>query len=429
MLVLRCGSAMLSFAVDGRRRLRVALVAALLGSSCVLEEAPRPSSSPSRVEPLVLIPPSPPMDGSLPLAAIFPAVGRYGISGVQSLNGARLAVDDLNAAGGIRGRRIALLEYRTGSYFLDARRAAKLAAEAGALAIVGSNSSDLSMAIAEEAEARGVVQVSNVSTAQELTWDPTSGRDRAFVFRVCASDVVMGTLLATFARDTLGAHKAAVLYEVGRTYSARLARTFIERFREPASARVAAEFMYLSLETDFLAQLREIQAFAPDVLFLPASFTDATLIARQSAALGLEATLLGADGWSSPLLFKRGRPSRPAYFVDHCSPPAAFGERYREAFGQPAHGCRAALAYDAVRAVAAGLGALGPLGDGDLGDRLPATRRRLRDAVAAADVSGVTGRLRFDKVGDRRTGVAVMEVEPLAEDGPRTRLRGWVGER
>jgi branched-chain amino acid transport system substrate-binding protein len=363
------------------------------------------------------------------VATVFPAVGRYALSGVQSLNGARMAVDDLNRAGGIRGRRIALLEYRIGSYFLDARQAAHLAAEAGALAIVGSNSSDLSMAIAEEAEARGIVQVSNVSTAQDLTWDPVTGRDRAFVFRVCSSDVVMGALLAAFAKDALGARRAAVLYEVGRTYSTRLARSFVERFRDPAGSRVAAEFVYLALETDFRAQLREVLEFAPDVLFLPGSFTDATLIARQAEALGLGATLLGADAWSSPLLIKIGGPHRPSYFVDHCSPPAGFNERYGEAFGQPTHGCRAALAYDAVRAVAFGLEALGPVSDSDLGAGLPVSRRRVRDALAKVDFPGVTGRVRFDPLGDRRTGVAVMEVEPEPQGGYRTRLRGWVGGR
>jgi branched-chain amino acid transport system substrate-binding protein len=322
---------------------------------------------------------------------------------------------------------VALLEYPTGSYFLDARRAAALAAEAGALAIVGSNSSDLSMAIAEQAEARGLVQVSNVSTAQDLTWDPVTGRDRAFVFRVCSSDVVMGARLATFARDTLGARRAAVLYEVGRTYSARLAHSFVERFRDPAASRVVAEFFYLALETDFRSQLRQVQAFMPDVLFLPGSFTDATLIARQGRALGLGATLLGGDAWSSPLLFKRGGPAGPAYFLDLCWPPAGFNERYREAFGQPTHGCRAALAYDAVRAVVVGLQALGPLGNQDLESALSVSRRRLRDALAKTDFTGLTGRVRFDRVGDRRTGMPVLVVE-AGPDGPRTRLQSWVGE-
>jgi branched-chain amino acid transport system substrate-binding protein len=414
---------MFSFPPEARRRL--AAVSAALLAACAREPPPRPASPDSRVEPLVLSRPERPRDGSLGIAAVFPVVGRYALSGMQSMNGARLAVADLNRKGGIHGRKVALLEYPIGSYFLDARSAASFAAEAAALAVVGSNSSDLSMAIAEEAQARGIVQVSNVSTAQDLTWDPATGRDREFVFRVCGSDVVMGRLLATFARETLGARRAAVLYEVGRAYSARLARSFVERFRERAAPRAIAEFVYLALETDFRPQLRQVKAFAPDVLFLPGSFTDATLIARQGTTLGLESTLLGADAWSSPLLFKRGGPSRPAYFLDHCSPPFGFNDRYREAFGEPTHGCRAALAYDAVHAVAAGLAALGRLADSDLGDRLEATRRRLRDALAVADFPGLTGRVRFDPVGDRRTGAAVLEVQP----GRDAVVHGWVGER
>jgi branched-chain amino acid transport system substrate-binding protein len=417
-----------SFAICRRSVSALALWLAA-GAACAPEPARPGAAGPSSVEPVVLAPPARARDGTLPLAAVFPAVGRYALSGTQSLNGARLAVEDLNRAGGVHGRRLTLREYRTGSFFIDARQAARLAAEAGELAIVGSNSSDLSKAIAEEAEARGLVQVSNVSTAQDLTWDPASGRDRAFVFRVCSTDVVMGTLLASFARDQLGARRAAVLYEVGRTYSARLARAFVSRFRDPAAGRTVGEFFYLALETDFRPQLRDIQAFAPDVLFVPGSFTDATLVAEQGRTLGVEPTLLGADAWSSPLLFRRGAPPRPAYFVDHCSPPAGFAERYRAAYGQPTQGCRAALAYDAVGAVAAGLQRLGPLAPADLEDGLPATRRRLRDAVAAADFAGLTGRVRFDAVGDRRTGVAVLEAVAGSGGPPRVRLHGWVGER
>jgi branched-chain amino acid transport system substrate-binding protein len=412
-----------------RRPFPLALVGGLLAAACVSPTTPRPAGRESRVEPLVLAHPAAPRDGRLAVAAIFPSVGRYALSGVQSLNGARLAVADLNQGRGIGGRQVALLEYPIGSYFLDARQAAAFAAEAGALAIVGSNSSDLSMAIAEEAETRGIVQVTNVSTAQDLTFDPATGRSRRFVFRVCSSDGAMGGLLAAFARDDLGARRAAVLYEVGRTYSTRLARSFVERFKDPNRSRVSAEFVYLALETDFRAQLKEVQAFKPDVLFLPGSFTDATLIARQAEQLGLRATLLGADAWSSPFLFKRGGPSRPAHFLDHCSPSPTFDERYRRAFGQATQGCRAALAYDAVQAIAAGLRSLGRLEKEDLDERLATTRRRLRDATAVADFAGITGRVRFDEVGDRPTGMAVMAVLPTTDGRFETRLEGWVGGR
>lgn len=378
----------------------------------------------SRVEPLVLAPGTPGEPGAVRIAAIFPTLGRYAVSGRQSLNGARLAVQEANRTGGIHGRSLELREYHTGSYFVDAGHAARLAIAEGAVAIVGSNSSELSMAVAEEAEAHGVVQISNVSTAQDLTWDARSGRDRPFIFRVCSSDVVMGARLAEFARTELGAHRAAVLYEVGRTYSARLARAFVEVFRSEAAGRVAAEFFYLTLETDFRPQLRRVLGFRPDVLFVPGSFTDATLVAAQASALGLRAPMLGADAWSSPLLFRRAAPPGGAFFVDHCFPPPSFERWYREVFGEETHGCRAVLAHDAVRAIAAGLTALGRLGSEDLQEGLPATRSRLRDAVARARVPAATGLIRFDAHGDRQRGVALYAVDR----GGWPRPRGWLGE-
>jgi branched-chain amino acid transport system substrate-binding protein len=421
----------MSHAARERRRGTAAasLLALSLGACAAGPPSSRPADAVSRVEPLVLARPEAPRDGSLPIAAMFPTVGRYAQSGLQSLDGARLAVEDLNRRGGVHGRRVTLLEYPTGSYFLDAREAALLASRAGALAILGSNSSDLSMAIAEVAQAHRIVQVSNVSTAQDLTWDPVSGRDREYVFRVCATDVAMGSLLATFARETLHARRAAVLYEVGRPYSTRLARSFVEGFRGSAARGEIAEFFYLYLETDFRARLREVAAFEPDVVFMPGSFTDATLIATQAREVGIDTTLLGADGWSNPLLFKLGAPAAPSYFVDHCWPPPAFAERYRATFGRPAQGCRAVLAYDAMGVIEAGLRALAPLTAADLGPGVVETRVRLRDAVAGADARGLTGRLRFDRVGDRRTGVAVLRVTGSADGATVTRLQGYVEGR
>ncbi len=368
-------------------------------------------------------------EGALPIAAIFPTVGRYAVSGLQSLTGARLAVEDLNRDGGIHGRPLRLLEYRIDSYFVEARQAGSLAASSGALAIVGSNSSDLSEAVAEEADSHGVLQISNVSTAADLTWDSRTGRDRPFVFRMCASDAVIGRLLADFARDRLGARRVAVLYDVGRTYSARLATAFARRFRDPAAGRSTKEFHYLEFETDFRPQLRLLEEFRPDVVFMPGSFPDATLMAVQARALGLRAVFLGGDAWSSPLLFQRGTPPGDAYYVELCSPAPEFDRRYeQEDAGAEPPGCRAVLAYDAVRVIAAGLRRLGPLPDAALTQGLAATRRRLRGVVARSETFGITGRIRFDAHGDRRQGVALYAVEPTLEGPPHALVRGWLGE-
>jgi branched-chain amino acid transport system substrate-binding protein len=407
-----------------------AVVLAALATACV-GNAPanreRPPEVSERVEPLVQAPEAIRAGGALPIAAVFPTMGRYAVSGVQSLLGAAMAVEEINRQGGIHGRPLRLAEYRTGSSLFDARQGAADAARDGALAIVGSNSSELSQAVAEEAEANGVLQITNVSTAADLTWDPQTGRDRPFVFRMCASDDVMGALLAGFAREQLRAKRAAVLYEVGRTYSQRLARSFVGRFADDVAGHAVAEFFYLALETDFRPQLLQIRDFRPDVLFVPGSFPDATLIAAQAVAVGLRTTMLGGDAWSSPLLFQRGGPPGEAYYVELCSPAPEFDRRYERAEGQEPPGCRAVLAHDAVKVVAAGLRSLGPLPDEALDASLVGTRRRLRDAVAANEVDGATGRVRFDANGDRRQGVALYSVEktPL---GPRPLVRGWLGE-
>lgn len=406
-----------------------AIVVLLAAASCAAPPAPPPGASApaAPVEPVVLDRPAPAAPGGLGLAAIFPTVGRFSLSGIQSLNGARLAVEDVNRAGGIHGRPLVLLPYRTGSYFVDAGRAARLAESEGrALAIVGSNASSLSEAIAEVAEGQGIPQVSNVSTADDLTWDPVTGEDRPFVFRVCGSDAHMGAHLAEFAEDHLRARRVAMLYEVGRTYSAKLARSFADRFSDPARGRVVAEFFYLPLETEFRTQLREVAAFRPDVVFVPGSFTDATLIAMQAEQIGLQATLLGADAWSNRLLFKRGGPARPAFHSDHCDPPPDFLERYQAAFGAASEGCRAVLSYDAVEAIARALQALGHLDDAALGPRLADTRVRVKNALSAVRFTGQAGHVRFDEHGDVVRGVPVFRVSPGGE-GYESRLVTWLG--
>ncbi len=410
-----------------RSRALALLLPVLLAAGCG-RQGPAKEPSPDRLEPLVIGPRSPSAPGALAIAAVFPTLGRYAVSGEQSLKGAELAVEELNRAGGIRGRPLQLLVYRTGSYFVDAQDAAQKAARAGALAIVGANSSELSLAVAEQAEAFRLLQITNVSTAADITWDAKTGRRvRPWVFRMCASDEVIGELLAVFARDRLGARRVAVLYEVGRSYSAQLARSFKRRFQNPAAGRVVEEFFYLALETDFRPQLTRIRQFHPDVLFVPGSFPDATLVAAQSWQVGLHTTFLGGDAWSSPLLFQRGAPPGDAYYVELCKPIPDFDRRYAASFGRQPPGCRAVLAYDTVKVIAAALQRLGRLTDEDLGAGLGRTRRRLRDEVARDEVRGETGPIRFDDRGDRVQGVALYAVERTPR-GPRVVASGWLGE-
>jgi len=163
------------------------------------------------------------------------------------------------------------------------------------------------------------------------------------------------------------------------------------------------------------------------VLFVPGSFPDATLVAAQSWQVGLRTTFLGGDAWSSPFLFQRGAPPGDAYYVELCKPNQDFDDKYAASFGSQPPGCRAVLAYDTVKVIAAALQRMGRLGDPDLGAGLGRTRRRLRDAVARGEVRGETGPIRFDDRGNRVQGVALYAVE-RTPTGPRALVSGWLGK-
>ncbi|MBN2490107.1 MAG: ABC transporter substrate-binding protein [Planctomycetes bacterium] len=355
--------------------------------------------------------PTPP--GSVRLAAIFPTSGRYEASGRESFRGVRIAVEETNAAGGVAGRPLFLVEYPTRSDVESTGGAARRAVAEGALALIGSNSSLLSQAMAEVAEEAGVVMVSNVSTATELTVG------RPFVFRTCYSNDELARLLVEFVWTHLGGRRPVVLQEVARLYSKDLGEAFARHFQDrirssdDPSAAIRVRH-YVTMESDFTPHLDEIRLFRADVIFLPSSFDDATLVAMHMKAMGLEVTLVGGDSWASKKLFNRGDPGRPAYHTDHWSPDPAspFCAAYQARHGMTPECGRAALAYDAVQAVAAALrGLAGAWPEADpVGEGLAAVRRELRDRLATVRTQGASSLIGFDRHGNGQRPCYVFEV-------------------
>jgi len=377
-------------------------------------EPGRESAQPDRVDlarpgPAVIPTPT----GQIRLAAIFPTSGRYEASGRECLRGVQMAVEALNGQSGVAGRLIFLVNYSTRSDVESTEEAARRAVSEGALALIGSNASLLSRAVAEVAEQTETVMVSNVSTATDLTIH------RPYVFRTCYSNDLLARLLARFVWSRLNGRRVAVLHEVSRPYSKDLARCFSTHFEELMAAYEAPgavrSWPYVAMESDFTPYLVEILRFKPDVLFLPSSFDDATLVAMHLRGLNSRLTMVGGDSWSSEKLFRRCAPPGPAYHSDHWDPAraASFVEAYRRRFDREPNGGRAALAHDAVWVVVEALRTLEvSLDDADLtGPNLADTRRRLRDRLGQVRITGVTGDLRFDREGDAEKPCFVFKVD------------------
>src|SRR5262245_6536699 len=322
----------------------------------------------------------------------------FAISGRQ---GALLAADEINRAGGVLGRPLVLIsEDDRGEAAEAATAVSKLITRDHVVALIGENASSRSLAAAPIAQSYGVPMITPTSTNVEVT------KKGDYIFRVCFIDSYQGKVLSTFARKNLKAQTAAILTDARSDYSVGLAESFRTSF-VAAGGRIVGDARYTEGDSDFSAQLTALRPSNPDVLFIPGYYTDAGLIARQARSLGLKATLLGADGWDSPKLTEIGGDAvEGAYLSNHYSvddpAPAVrrFVEAYRTRYGADPDSI-AACSYDAMRLLA------------DAITRAGSTEgRRIRDALAATkDFAGVTGSITMDADRNPIKPAVVLRVE------------------
>jgi branched-chain amino acid transport system substrate-binding protein len=327
--------------------------------------------------------------------------------GISALNGIRMAVEESNAAGGVKGHRVDLLVRDTRSDAVETSVVVdKLARDDRVHALLGEVVSSRSLAAARVAQREQVPMLTPSATSPEIT------AVGDYVFRSCYTDTFQGLALARFAIESLGAMRAALLVDRDQRYSVELARLIREDF-ERRGGRVVAEQEYPDGESDFSVQLAEVGAAQPDVIFIPGYYMEVALIARQARALGIKAPLVGGDGWDSPRLVQiGGQAIAGGYFTTHFSAEdpdpqvQRFVADYKRLYGS-APDSFAATSYDAARLLLSAV------------ERAPALERAaVRDALAATkDFPGVTGAVTFNP---ERNAVKPIVVVRIGDNGRQT---------
>ena len=335
-------------------------------------------------------------------------IGHYGsMSGAEATfgqataRGIRLAVKEANAAGGIQGKLVELRSYDDRGQSQEAGTAVtRLIANDKAIAVLGHNTSSLSLAGGRVAQQYGVPMISPSSTNPSVT----QLGDK--IFRVCFLDPYQGWVQAKFAREHLKAAKAAILYDQGQAYSKGLAEFFRTEF-EKLGGTIATEQAYTGGDQDFSAQLTTIRQSGPDLVIVPGYYTDAGNIAIQARKLGLTAPLLGGDGWESPQLAAIGKEAiEGSYYSCHYAyqedrpEVAKFVAAYESEYGEKPDSL-GALGYDAA------------------GILFDAMRRAdswdgatLAKAIAGTkDFAGVTGRITIDAERNARKSAVVVQMK------------------
>jgi len=311
--------------------------------------------------------------------------------GQSTDNGIKLAVDEINAAGGINGKQIRLITYDDKG---DAREAGtavtRLTTKDGVVAVLGEVASGLSLAGAPVCQESGVPMVTPSSTNPKVT------KIGDMIFRVCFIDPFQGSVCAKFAREHAGlkAGKAAILTDQASPYSVGLQEEFQKAF-EKLGGKVVIKQTYQAGDQDFSAQLTAIRSSEPDVVFVPGYYTDVGNVALQARKLGLTTPLLGGDGWDSSKLGEiAGSAIDGCFYSNHYSQEdpnlrvQEFIKKYSERHKQIPDGL-AALGYDAARILFAAMKRAKSLDGKALAAELAET----------TDFDGVTGNISID--GDR----------------------------
>ena len=337
----------------------------------------------------------------IPVGFYGSLTGATATFGQSGKNGSTLAFDEINAAGGVLGDRIALhAEDDRGEPAEAATAVSKLIARDHVVALIGEAASSRTLAAAPIAQKNEIPMITPSSTNPQVT------KVGSYVFRMCFTDDFQGAMLARFAIEDLKAKTALLLTDVRNDYSVGLGTAFRRAF-EASGGRIVGEQRYSEGDTDFSGQLTQMRGTPADVLFVPGYYTDVGLIARQKKSLGVGGTLLGGDGWDSPRLTEIGGDALDgAYFGNHYSPqdpdPAVqkFVAAYRTRFGSVPDSV-GALAYDAARLVADAIRRAGST-----------SGPRVREALAATEkFAGVTGVLTFDLERNPVKPITILRIE------------------
>jgi branched-chain amino acid transport system substrate-binding protein len=286
------------------------------------------------------------------IGEIATVTGDFAAYGVAEVESVKIAVAEINAAGGILGRPVEVIMYDCRTRQEDMVNAARRLVEQDKVSVViGPSGSGLCIAAAPVFNRGQVPHIGTLPTNPLVTVDER-GNVRPYNFRICFLDPYQGKMIAHFSAKDLGRKKAAVLYDVSSDYSHGLREFFIASFKEYGGEIVADEG-HRGEDVDFRAQLTVIKDANPDVLVIPTMGKALPLAVKQARDLGIEVPIVGGDGYGDFMWEIAGDTMRETYWVSHVDKAdptlADFFRKYEEQTGTECmEFMNAVMAYDCV---------------------------------------------------------------------------------
>lgn len=330
-------------------------------------------------------------------------------------NGAMLYIDQLNANGGVNGKQVKVISYDEKGEATEAVTAFNRLVDDGVTALIGSVLTGPTIAVADESYAINMPQITASATAAGVTLlNPEKPEEgiRANVFRSCFIDPFQGEKMAQYASEKLGATTAAVIFQTGSDYSEGLKDAFVAKCGELGITVTNTEG-YAEGDKDFKAQMTNIAAKNPDVVFSPNYYEDDGMIVTQARQQGVTGIFLGGDGWGGVADYASAEDLEGSVY---CSGYAAgtegvaqFESDYQATYGEKVPSMFAPLGYDAALILCEGLKAAEAAGLEQGSDEY---KQAVIDAMKATKgLEGITGSYAFDEYNNPIKSAAMMKLE------------------
>ncbi len=332
--------------------------------------------------------PTAPADETIKVGWMGSLTGDQAVWGQCEFNTIQMLFEEINAKGGVLGKKLEAIGYDTkGDPQESVNVAKRLTAQDKVVAILGPNASGSAISIASTLEAAKVADIATVATNPKVT--VLDGKVKPYNFRVCFIDPYQGAVAAGYAVDVLKLQNAAILYDVADDYSQGLAEFFEKTFTEKGGKIVAKEG-FKGGDVDFRPQLSKIKAASPDVIFMPYFFKEVALSSNQARELGITATLMGGDGWPSDQLLTMAKDAvNGSYFVNHLDfddPDVQdLKTRYKAKYNKELE-LNGFLGHDAVLMLVDAITRAGV-----------ADSEKIAKALETSDIKGITGTIKIGK--------------------------------
>ncbi len=345
-------------------------------------------------------------EGTIKIGINMELSGDVASYGESTVNGIMLAIDEINANGGINDKKVEIVKYDNKSDAAEATTlATKLMTQDKVLAILGPATSGAFKAEIPVANDNKVPVISGSATADDVTVDASGVKE--YAFRICYNDSYQGTAMAAFALNNLKAKNIVIIKDSSSDYGKGLAERFSAMIKD-GGGMIVTEEAYVKGDTDFSAILTKIKDMTFDAIFIPGYYNEAGLIIKQARSLGIMVPILGADGFDSPSLLELAGADALSnvYFSNHYSSldqdPVVvnFIKTFKDKYGKDPDAFNA-LGYDLGKFACDAIGRAAGLTGKDVMTALASTK----------EFTGVTGSFSVDQNHNPIKSIVVIEMQ------------------